>query len=265
MTTAVMEQLRDPTANADQMAMINAKLDALSKNVQALGDQVQYLAEKAHGDQSRRQEWDDLKSDMTPIVQGVYAVTVEQLEEIQNYVQLEDILNLLKRLARNTRTFNEMLGQLESMRDLWKDLSPLSKEVFDQATATLGELEQKGYFGFVRQSQYVMDQIVTSFSEEDVRLLGDNIVLILNTMKALTQPEMMNLINNLTEGFHEVEEHADELPTSLMGLLGQMRDPDVRRGLAVTMAILKRVSQQHPQIGTSTKTVLNADRATVDR
>ena len=44
--------------------------------------------------------------------------------------------------------------------------------------------------------------------------------------------------------FHEVEEHADELPTSMLGLLRQMRDPEVRRGLAVTMAMLKRVSQQ---------------------
>jgi uncharacterized protein YjgD (DUF1641 family) len=74
--------------------------------------------------------------------------------------------------------------------------------------------------------------------------LGDNVVLILNTVKALTQPEVMNLVNNLTEGFHEAEDQVDDLPTSTFGLLQQMRDPDVRRGLAITMAMLKRVSQQ---------------------
>jgi uncharacterized protein YjgD (DUF1641 family) len=90
-----------------------------------------------------------------------------------------------------------------------------------------------------------MDQIVTSFSEDDVRQLGDNVVLILNTVKALTQPEMMDLVNNLTQGFHEVEEHPEELPTSMFGLLREMRDPEVRRGLGITMAMLKKISQQY--------------------
>ena len=92
----------------------------------------------------------------------------------------------------------------------------------------------------------VADQIVTSFSEDDVRQLGDNVVLILNTVKALTQPEIMNLANNLTSAFEEVEDHAEELPTSLFGLLGQMRDPEVRRGLAVMMEVLKVISRQKP-------------------
>ena len=134
---------------------------------------------------------------------------------------------------------------MESMQDLWRDLSPLTTDMFQQLVYMLNDMEEKGYFGFVQQSAYVMDQIVTSFSEEDVRLLGDNVVLILNTVKALTQPEVMNLVNNLTEGFQEVDEHADELPTSTFGSMKQMNDPDVRRGLAITMAMLKRVSQQH--------------------
>jgi uncharacterized protein YjgD (DUF1641 family) len=118
--------------------------------------------------------------------------------------------------------------------------------MFDQSVFMLNELEQKGYFGFIRQGQYVLDEIVTSFDEEDVRLLGDNVVLILNTVKALTQPEVMTLVNNLTQGFQEVEDHPEELSTSFMGMLGQMRDPDVRRGLAITLAMFKRISQQYP-------------------
>jgi len=107
-------------------------------------------------------------------------------------------------------------------------------------------LERKGYFGFARQGMYIADQVVTSFGEEDVRRLGDNVVLILNTVKSLTQPEMMNLINNLTQGFQEAENEAatGELDISTWGLLKQMRDPEMRRGLAVTMATLRRVSWQ---------------------
>ena len=224
---------------------ISRKLDQLTESVAALGSQVEYLKEKAYDDRRRQREWDELREDLTPVIGDMYAVTVEQLEEIQAYVQLEDVLNLMKRLARNTRTFNEMLDQLESANDFVKDLAPLTNDMVEQAVLLMADMERKGYFGFVRQSQYVMDQIVTSFSEEDVRQLGDNVVLILNTVKALTQPEMMDLVNNLTQGFHEIEAHPEELPTSMFGLLREMRDPEVRRGLAVTMEMLKRVSKQY--------------------
>ena len=163
----------------------------------------------------------------------------------RHYVQLEDVASLAKRLARNTRTFNELLDQVESASDFVKDFAPLSQDMVEQAILMLNDMEQKGYFGFVRQGQYVMDQIVTSFTEDDVRQLGDNVVLILNTVKALTQPQMMDLVNSLTSGFQEVEGEADELPTSLFGLMREMRDPEVRRGLAITMQVLKKISAQY--------------------
>lgn len=241
---AVLEAPRTPD-EAGRLAAIERKLDLLAQSMAALGEQVALLADKAHDDRRRQRAWDELGEDLAPVVRDLYAVAVEQLAEIQSYVQLEDVLALLKRLARNTRSLTEALDMLESLMDFWKDAGPLTREMMDHATVTLAEMERKGYFGFVRQGQYVAEQIVTSFSEEDVRQLGDNVVLILNTVKALTQPEMMTLVNNLTEGFHEVEAQAAPLPTSFWALAREMRDPDVRRGLALTLAMLKRVSQQH--------------------
>lgn len=227
------------------LSSLESKLDRLVESVQVLGDQVALLTAKAQADRQRQEEWDDLRADLMPVINDLYTVTVEQLVEIQSEVQLEDLLVLLKRLMRSARTFGAMLEQLESVNDLLHDISPLTKEMFGEAVTLLNDLEHKGYFGFLRQGQYVADQIVTSFSEEDVRLLGDNIVLILNTVKTLTQPEMMSLANNLTQGFHDAEKEIDQLPTSMLGLLRQIRDPDVWRGLALTMSILKRVSKQH--------------------
>jgi uncharacterized protein YjgD (DUF1641 family) len=229
----------------DRIAALENKLDNLSASVAAIGEQIEFLTQQAYESNRRQREWDELRGDLAPIANDLYKITVDQLEEIQAYVQLEDILGLAKRLARNTRNIDQLLDQMESMQDLWRDIAPLTDDMFHQLVVMLNDMEQKGYFGFVRQSAYVADQIVTSFSEEDVQLLGDNVVLILETVKALTQPEMMNLVNNLTQGFQDVDGQADELPSSLFGLMGQMRDPDVRRGLAITMAMLKRVSQQH--------------------
>ena len=225
---------------------INRKLDLLAQSVASLGQQVSYLQGQAEDGRRRQQEWDDLLADFGPVAKDMYAAAEEQLAEVQQFVQLEEMLSLVKRLARNTHNLNTLLDTLESGLDFVQDAAPLTKEMMTEATARLGELERKGYFGFLRQGGYVLDQVVTSFGEEDVRQLGDNVVLILNTVKSLTQPEMMTLVNGLTAGFHaaEAEAEAGQLDASLLGLLRQMRDPEVRRGLAVTLATLKHVARQ---------------------
>ena len=245
MSTVVMDTDK-PINRSDQLAEISQKLDLMAQSIGVLGAQVNYLMERAEVNRRRQQTWDDLFEDLTPVVNDVYQVAETQLEEMQQFVTLDDVMELVKRLARNTRNLNDMLDTLESAQDFIRDAAPLTKDMMTEATTQLTELERKGYFGFVRQGMYVMDQVVTSFSEEDVKQLGDNVVLILNTVKALTQPEMMTMLNNLTQGFHDAESEAQagQLDIGMFGLLKQMRDPEVRRGLAVTLATLKQVARQ---------------------
>jgi uncharacterized protein YjgD (DUF1641 family) len=246
-----MDADRPTTRTVDQLAEISQKLDLMAQSISVLGAQVNYLMERAEADRRRQQTWDDLLADLTPVANDIYRVAETQLDEMQQFVTLDDIVELAKRLARNTRTLNQMLDTLESANDFMRDAAPLTKDMMTEATAQLAELERKGYFGFARQGMYVIDQVVTSFSEEDVKQLGDNVVLILNTVKALTQPQMMTLLNNLTQGFHEAEAEAQagQLDIGVFGLLKQMRDPEVRRGLAITLETLRRVSAQAPKNG----------------
>jgi len=247
MSTLVMDSSVAPLAErSDQLGEISRKLDLLTQSMMVLGQQVNYLQEQAETSRRRQQTIDDLLADLTPVVKDMYKAAEEQLAEMQQFVQLEDLTLLAKRVARNTRNIDEVLDYLESGLDFVHDAAPLTKDMMTEATTALSEMERKGYFGFVRQGAYVLDQVVTSFGEEDVKQLGDNVVLILNTVKSLTQPEMLNMVNGLTAGFHAAEAEADAgtLDTSLFGLMRQMRDPEVRRGLAITFETLKRVSQQ---------------------
>jgi len=175
----------------DDQAMLelNEKLDSLTT-------QVAFLSEEARQQQRRRQEWDDLKNDLTPVASDMYRLAVDQLDEVESYVQLEDGLRLMKRLMRNTRNLEQMLDQMESMMALWQDLNPLTQDAFLALMNRLDEMERKGYFAFFRGGMSIMDQIVTSFSEDDVEQLGQNVVLILNTVKEMTQPEIMMLMQN---------------------------------------------------------------------
>lgn len=220
----------EQTLTVDTLAELNQKLDKLAT-------QVEFLTEEAHRQKRRQQEWDELKDDLIPIGNDLFRISVEQLEEVQEHVQIEDMLRLFKRLLRNTRNLEQMLDQMESFMELWQDLSPLSQDAFLTMMNYLNEMEQKGYFVFARGGLEMMDKVVTSFTEEDVEQLGDNIVLILQTVKEMTQPEIMTMMRNTA---HIVKDE-EPVDTSLISIIRQMNDPEVRKGLAKTLQILKSV------------------------
>jgi uncharacterized protein YjgD (DUF1641 family) len=201
------------------------------------------LREQAQAAERDRQARAELVHDLTPIANQAFHLAIEQLEEVQEYIDLGDLLRFLKRLLRNGRNLEQMLDQLESLADLIDTLSPLADEAFGKAVATLSELEQKGYFEFAQSGMQIIDNIVTSFSQDDVNRLGDNVVLILNTIKEMTQPEIMGFVRNtLLVAEKEVEKPLD---FSTLGLLRQMRDPAVRRGLALTLRVLHAIGSQN--------------------
>jgi len=212
----------------------------LNQKIDALTEQVAFLAEEARQQQRRRQEWDELKNDLTPVGMEVYRLSVQQLEEVESYVQLEDVLRLAKRFMRNTRNIEQMLDQLESLAALSQDLSPLSQDAFLTLMQQLDEWERKGYFAFIRGGMEIFDKIATSFTEDDIHQLGENIVLILQTVKEMTQPEIMRMVQNTAQVIREEEPPAD---VSMLAILKQLNDPAVKRGLAKTLTVLKTVSE----------------------
>ena len=223
-----MEQVLTPEQT---LLELNQKLDKLAV-------QVEFLTEEALRQKRRQQEWDELKDDLIPIGNDIFRMTVTQLEEVEQHVQIEDILRLFKRLLRNTRNLELMLDQLESLTELWQDFSPLSRDAFLTMMNQLNEMEQKGYFIFLKGGLDMADRIVTSFTEEDVRQLGENIVLILQTVKEMTQPQIMTMLRQTALVVND-EEPVD---ISLLGIMRQLNDPAVKRGLAKTLQVLKSVA-----------------------
>jgi uncharacterized protein YjgD (DUF1641 family) len=214
----------------------------LNQKIDLLTSQIQFLTEQAQRAERERRDRAELMHDVMPIVNDAFRITTEQLEEVKEYVDLGDLLRLLKRLLRNGRNIDKMLDQLESLMDLAQTVGPLTDSAFEKATDLLQTAEHKGYFGFAKGGMQIMDNVVTSFDEEDVRRLGDNAVLILSVIKDMTQPEIMSLVRSIVS---DVEvEVAKPVNTSLPALLGQMRDPNVRRGLGLTMRVLQVIGAQ---------------------
>lgn len=214
----------------------------LHQKLDLLTAQVQFLTEQAQAAERGRQERAELMRDLTPIVNDAFRITTEQLEEVQEYVDLGDLLRLFKRLLRNGRNIEAMLDQLESVMDLVQTIGPLTDSAFSKAVELLTEAERKGYFAFAQGGMKIADNIVTSFSQDDVKALGDNVVLILNVVKDMTQPQIMSFIRTLVSAAEQ--EVAKPIDTSLLALLRQMSDPAVRRGLTQTMRVLRVVGAQ---------------------
>lgn len=219
----------------------------LEERLDQLADDVAFIAAEMREQRLRRQMWDELRSDLTPIGTDLMKLAGRELEEVQEFASSEDLLRLLKRLARNTRNLESMMERLESTMEFVDDVSPLANDAVMKATTALEDFDRRGYFGFAKSGLGVVDRVVTSFSEEDVNQLGDNIVLILQTVKEMTQPEVMELLQGAAQS---LEEEVTETPSTLE-IIRQMRDPEVKRGLARMLRVLKSFSDNPSQITTN--------------
>jgi len=215
--------------NQTQIDEINRKLDIVLEEIEH---------QKKH-----RREMDDLKDDLMRVGTDLYSTAVTEFEEIHDHLQTGDILHLGKKLLRNVNTMNKLFDQMESAKDFLEDASPLVRESTIDFMAKMDEFDRKGYFQFFKELQNVMDKVVTSFSVEDVKALGDNVVTILNTVKSLTQPDMLQAINNAVSVYKKLDIEVEE-NVSYFQLFKRMNTPEMRNGIAFGIKFLKSLAEQ---------------------
>jgi len=211
-----------------QVNEINGKLDIILNEI---------AFQKRH-----REEMEDLKEDLMRVGKDVFRTAVTELEEVHDSMKTGDVLHLGKRVLRNIGTIEKTFEQLESIRDFLQDASPLAREYFMDFMKKLDEFDRKGYFRFFRETSEILDKIVTSFSPEDVKNLADNIVTILNTIKNLTQPDMLQTVNTAVNVYKKLDIEIKE-EVSIFGLLKQMNTPEMKKGLAFAIEFLKSLSR----------------------
>jgi uncharacterized protein YjgD (DUF1641 family) len=220
------------------------------KNLQAqineLNSKLDIILEEIELQRKHRREMEDLKDDLMSVGKDLYETAVDELDQIHDHVNTRDILHFGKYMLRNVNTISKVIQQLESTKDFLKDASPLIREYVIDFIAKLDEFDRKGYFELFKESQNVFDNVITSFSKEDVKALGENIVTILNTIKNLTQPEMLNAINNAVNVYKNLDIEISK-EVSLFRLLKEMNTPEFKRGAAFLIQFLKNISELDKQ------------------
>ena len=236
------------TVSTDRIAELESKIDVMSI-------QMDLLVEELREQRLRRQLWDELRSDLAPIAGEAMALASNELESIQEWVRPEDMLRLLRRILRNTNNIEDGFARFESLMDLLDDVGPLTSEAVTKILTTLEDFEQRGYFQFADAALGIADRVVTTYSKEDVEALGDNIVQMLDIVKDLTQPEMLAVAQRMLDALQRQQEAAElepAEPPGLFALAGQVRDPEVRRGLARALNTFKVVSASETETAAAT-------------
>ncbi len=210
-------------------------------NLQELDQKVDLILEYINQQRLKSEALDDLVADASIIGKDLYNSTVKALDDQSIEIYPEELSELGIRLIRNIRNINVMLDFLESMTDLAKDVAPIANEVIIDGTRKLHEFEQKGYFDFAREMGSIVDNIITHFSNEDIKSLADNIVTIMETVKNLTQPEMLQSVNNAVKIFASMD--IDQAPQySVWKLLREMNQPEMKKALGFFVMFMKNLN-----------------------
>lgn len=215
-------------------ALAEPSLAELAHKLDRLTARVEFLTEEALRQRQRQQEWDELAADLGIVSKEAFCLLSEQLKEVEQCARIENVLLLFKRLLRDTCLLGSTLELLESVMDFWQDFSPLTRDMVITLMSRLDEMERKGYFAFMRALLEAFDEVVASFSREELEQLHHNIRPLVATLKDLTRPETQHLLQRTLSALQE-DGAAD---TSLFSLLRQLNKPATRRGLARALHLL---------------------------
>lgn len=219
-------------------ATIQAQIDVINKKLDLILDEL-------NAQKELRQSIEDLSEDVSLISKDVFKNAVIQLDKAGVEINSEALSGVGLKLIRNIDNINEFLDMMESINDFLKDAGPIVHQVGLDAIHKLHELEQKGYIDFFRELSKSLDKIVTHFSANDVKALSDNIVFILETVKNLTQPDMLKAFNNALTIYKsldmdEVEEYG------LFKAMMELRKPEMKKGIGFIITFLKRLNEIKP-------------------
>jgi uncharacterized protein YjgD (DUF1641 family) len=215
-----------------------ADVAGLERRVDEINRKLDLVLEEIELQRRHRREMEDLKDDLMRVGKDLYRSAVLELEEVHDHMETADLVHLLKRVLRNIDNINLTLERLESAQGFLEDFAPISRELFLDTMRKLDELDRKGYFEFLTELARVGDTVVTSFSPGDVRRLGENIVTILETVKNLSQEDVLGTVNNALSVYRRMSVEVPE-KVSTWQLLREMNTPEMRRGLAYLVRFQK--------------------------
>ena len=214
---------------------IQLQIDALDKKLDLILGYV-------HQQKLQSNMVEDLIGDLSIIGKDAYDSTVQELDNRQVELDPSELTGLAVSFLRNIGNIKTVMDTLEMAVDLGKEVGPIANEVIIDFTKQMHSLEQKGYFDFIREIGPVIDNVVKGFSPQDIKELANNIVPILAIIKEMTQPEVLNTVQNAMKAFNSME--TESVPSySIWKLMREMNSPEMKKALGYGITFMKNVSK----------------------
>jgi uncharacterized protein YjgD (DUF1641 family) len=212
----------------------------LDERLDRLDEQVAFLVEQARRDMIRQSAVAELLADLAPVSRQFMSTAGERLGELD--LDPAEAMALLKTLGGSLGEINRLLAAVKPLVELSETVSGLSGPALEALTRRLADLDERGYLRFAGAGAGVLDRVVTGFDESDVEALGENVVLILRTLRDMTQPEIMQMLQRTIRSVRVEDEPAE--PPGMFELLRQLRKPEARRGLARMIHLLDSLGNE---------------------
>ncbi|HMV68552.1 MAG TPA: DUF1641 domain-containing protein, partial [Myxococcota bacterium] len=150
-------------------------------------------------------------------------------------------LELAATLARVEDKLDRVLAAQRWTDDLIAEMTPVAREVIRAGGVTLGDLEARGYFAVGAELLALVDRVIAAYGPGEVRQLAEHVVAILDTVRHLTQPDLLAAVNEAGD----LVQRADEVrPVGVFGAVAATRDEEVQRGLGVAVELLRHLGRR---------------------
>ena len=218
----------------------------IQQQINDINHKLDIILEEVFAQKQNRESINDLMDDLSIVGKDAFKNTVIELDRAGVEVDGEALKGTAIRLVRNINNINEFLDTLESINDFLRDATPIARQVGLDAIQKMNEFDQKGYVEFFKELSKITDNIVSNFSVQDVRELADNIVTILETIKGMTQPDMLQALDNGVKVYKSID--TKEIPEySVWRAMKELRTPEMKKGLGFMITFLKNLSKEDNQ------------------
>jgi len=214
-------------------------------NLQTQIDQINHkldlILEEATLQKQNRDIVVDLVDDLAIVGKDAFKGMVDSLDNAGIEVDGNQVNYLILNFVRNINNMNMLFQTLENITDFLKDASPIIKQIGIDATDKFNELDNKGYFEVLNQLTIALDTIMSKYSRKDIENLSDNIITVMETLMAITDPAVMKKIEIFARAYKEID-HESVPEYSIWKVIRELNKPDMKKSIGFIMTFLRKIN-----------------------
>ncbi|MEI7663581.1 MAG: hypothetical protein WCK34_15335 [Bacteroidota bacterium] len=215
----------------------------MQQEINELNRKLDLVLEEMQVQRRKREELEDLLTDLSYIGKDIFQTSVIELDRAGVDVDIENVSRLGIGLVKNINAFNQLLGMLESMMDLAKDVEPIIRQMGLDAINKMSEFEQKGYIDFVKELGNLAQKFMTQYTAEDLKRLSINMDKITAIISNFTQPHVLDSFEKLSRVFADTKLDDQLDNKSLFKLFKEFNSPEVRKSMSYSLRLVQSLAK----------------------